>query len=60
MYLDGRGLVALWREALLAQAVLRGRTRGYRHPQLARFRSRENLARPLPGPHCRAAWAARL
>jgi hypothetical protein len=39
-YLDARGLVALWREALLAQAVLRGRTRGYtRHPQLERFRS---------------------
>lgn len=38
-YLDARGLVALWREALLAQAVLRGRTRGYtHHPQLARFR----------------------
>ena len=38
-YLDPRGLVALWREALLAQAVLRGETRGYRHhPQLDRFR----------------------
>ena len=38
-YLDTRGLVALWREALLAKAVLRGRTRGYRHhPQLDRFR----------------------
>ncbi len=38
-YLDARGLVAAWREALLAQAVLRGRTAGYRrHPQLARFR----------------------
>jgi hypothetical protein len=38
-YLDSRGLVALWREALLAQAVLRGETRGYRHhPQLTRFR----------------------
>ena len=38
-YLDARGLVAVWREALLAQAVLRGATRGYRHhPQLARFR----------------------
>jgi len=37
-YLDPRGLVALWREALLAQAALRGVTRGYRrHPQLARF-----------------------
>ncbi len=38
-YLDSQGLVALWREALLAQAVLRGNTRGYRnHPQLERFR----------------------
>lgn len=37
-YLDPQGLVALWREALLAQAVIAGRTRGYRHhPQLARF-----------------------
>lgn len=38
-YLDRQGLVALWREALLAQAVLRGQTRGYTaHPQLIRFR----------------------
>jgi hypothetical protein len=38
-YLDPQGLVALWREALLAQAVLRGQTRGYiHHPQLERFR----------------------
>ena len=37
-YLDARGLVALWREGLLAQAVLRGETRGYaHHPQLERF-----------------------
>lgn len=37
-YLDSRGLVALWREALLAQAVLGGHTRGYtHHPQLRRF-----------------------
>jgi len=37
--LDRVGLVACWREALLAQAVLAGRTRGYRtHPQLQRFR----------------------
>ena len=42
-YLDARGLVALWREALLAQAVLRGRTRGYlHHPQLDRFRRRSS------------------
>jgi len=39
-YLDAQGLVALWREALLAREVLRGRTNGYRrHPQLMRFRS---------------------
>jgi hypothetical protein len=38
--LDRQGLTACWREALLAQAVLAGRTRGYtRHPQLARFRA---------------------
>ena len=38
-YLDARGLAAAWREGLLAQAVLLGRTRGYRrHPQLERFR----------------------
>lgn len=37
-YLDPQGLVALWREALLARAVLRGETRGYRHhPQLQHF-----------------------
>jgi hypothetical protein len=37
--LDARGLVALWREALLAQKVLQGKTAGYRsHPQLRRFR----------------------
>jgi hypothetical protein len=37
-YLDAQGLVALWREALLARAVLNGTTRGYRnHPQLERF-----------------------
>jgi hypothetical protein len=39
-YLDRQGLTACWREALLAQAVLAGRTRGYRsHPQLERFRA---------------------
>ncbi|HEX3123773.1 MAG TPA: pyrimidine dimer DNA glycosylase/endonuclease V [Rhodanobacteraceae bacterium] len=39
-HLDAQGLVALWREALLARAVLRGETVGYRHhPQLQRFRA---------------------
>jgi hypothetical protein len=37
-YLDARGLVAVWREALLAQKVLQGKTEGYKHhPQLVRF-----------------------
>lgn len=39
-FLDSAGLVALWREGLLARAVLRGATKGYRHhPQLERFRA---------------------
>lgn len=37
-HLDRAALVACWRETLLAQAVLAGRTKGYtRHPQLERF-----------------------
>ena len=37
-YLDRQGLLAVWREALLAQKVLKGDTKGYRHhPQLMRF-----------------------
>lgn len=39
-HLDRAALVADWRETLLAQAVLAGRTKGYtRHPQLERFRA---------------------
>ncbi|HMU39807.1 MAG TPA: pyrimidine dimer DNA glycosylase/endonuclease V [Pseudomonadota bacterium] len=39
-YLDAKGLVALWREGLLAQKVLLGRTKGYKHhPQLIRFQN---------------------
>lgn len=38
-YLDAKGLVALWREGLLAQKVLKGETKGYMyHPQLHRFK----------------------
>ncbi len=38
-YLDTKGLVALWRETLLAKHVLEGKTKGYRmHPQLLRFK----------------------
>ena len=38
-YLDSKGLVALWRETLLAKKVLQGETKGYKnHPQLKRFK----------------------
>lgn len=41
-YLDAVGLVALWREGLLARKVLQGQTKGYiHHPQLFRFRETE-------------------
>jgi hypothetical protein len=44
-YLDSKGLIALWRESLLAQKVLKGETTGYRnHPQLSRFRSQPDPA----------------
>lgn len=42
-YLDTKGLIACWREGLLARKVLLGETRGYRnHPQLIRFRNSSN------------------
>jgi len=42
-FLDPKGLVAAWREALLAQKVLAGATKGYRHhPQLTRFQAQPN------------------
>ena len=42
-YLDAKGFVALWREALLAQNVLLGKTKGYKkHPQLERFKNTSN------------------
>ena len=41
-YLDTKGLLAAWREGLLAYHVLSGRTKGYTsHPQLSRFRAHE-------------------
>jgi hypothetical protein len=44
-YLDRMGLLACWRETLLAQKVLMGETKGYQHhPQLTRFRA---CQRPL-------------
>lgn len=48
-YLDAKGLVALWRETLLAKHVLEGRTKGYtNHPQLNRFK---NLSNPVNAIH---------
>lgn len=42
-YLDTKGLLACWRESLLAQKVLDGKTTGYRnHPQLQRFRATDD------------------
>ena len=59
-HLDARGLVAVWREALLAQKVLQGRARGYRHhPQLKRFlatrRPAATIARYLVAIHREAS-----
>lgn len=60
-YLDAKGLVALWREALLAQKVLQGRTKGCKqHPQLFRFSKTTNppaaLAVYLKAVHAEAEW----
>lgn len=42
-YLDTIGLVALWRETLLAKHVLEGKTKGYKnHPQLNRFKKSDD------------------
>ncbi|TRX66551.1 pyrimidine dimer DNA glycosylase/endonuclease V [Carboxylicivirga sp. M1479] len=42
-YLDAKGLVALWRETLLAKNVLEGKTKAYRnHPQLKRFKKTDS------------------
>jgi hypothetical protein len=58
-YLDPQGLVALWREALLARAVLRGETRGYRHhPQLHRFTSISAINCYLAAVHAEATGRA--
>jgi hypothetical protein len=47
-YLDAKGLVALWREALLAQKVLQNKTIGYKsHPQLIRFRRQRDPSQSI-------------
>ena len=55
--LDPQGLVALWREALLAQAVLQGNTRGYQsHPQLERFLAQRSPVAAI-GSYLLAVWS---
>ena len=53
-YLDRMGLLAVWREGLLARKVLEGKTKGYRsHPQLQRFKSTKN-------PVASASWYLKI
>jgi len=55
-YLDSIGLVALWREALLAQKVLQGETKGYKnHPQLIRFKEADNSLEAI-GSYLQTIW----
>ena len=49
-YLDRLGLVSVWREALLAKAVLENKTKRYKtHPQLNRFKKCE---KPIEAINC--------
>jgi hypothetical protein len=55
-YLDQKVLVAVWREGLLAGAVLRGATRGYRHhPQLAHLNRKAHQRAPAEARHLPSA-----
>lgn len=55
-YLDSKGLVALWREGLLAQKVLLGETKGYKnHPQLERFKKCKYSIRTI-GEYLTKVW----
>jgi hypothetical protein len=47
-YLNTKGLVAFWRETLLAKNVLEEKTKGYKnHPQLIRFKNSDNPLRSI-------------
>lgn len=49
-YLDRQGLLACWREGLLARKVLLGQTKGYRnHPQLQRFKAQPDSIAVMDG-----------
>jgi hypothetical protein len=42
-YLDSKALNGVWRESLLAQSVILGKTKGWKnHPQLIRFKHTQN------------------
>ena len=44
-YLDRVGLLAVWREGILAKRVIEGKTKGYQtHPQLLRFKRYDSPA----------------
>jgi len=42
IHLDGKSLVALWREGLGALSSLKKKKGYYNHPQLERFKNTEN------------------
>ena len=47
-YLDPKGIVALWREGMLALEVLKGNTKGYKnHPQLKRFKTERSTTETM-------------
>jgi len=47
-YLDTKGLIALWREALLAQEVIAGKIKAFKnHPQLKRFKSHSSPGKAI-------------
>jgi hypothetical protein len=47
-FLDSKGLVACWRETLLAKHVLEGKTKGYRnHSQLVRFKNHNDSLKAI-------------
>ncbi len=57
--LDTKGLVAVWRETLLAKHVLEGKTRGYKnHPQLIRFRTHTDPLGMINGYLSEIFWEA--
>lgn len=59
-YLDTKGLVALWREGLLAKHVLEGKTVGYRnYPQLNRFKAQQESL-PLINNYLFEVWQEAL